>query len=358
MSEPAQSHRGRRVQVEAAPEAPQSATAPQAEQQARRVEQGAEQADMSTPDEREQALDNELQAIPLEPVVQPPRSGLTWRKLLLLGLAVLIPVEMALTLLDALNRSWVLAGLYGLVIVSALVVLAKFCWSEIRALGRLKKLEQQRAGAQRLLSSNQIGEAQAWLKPLLKQHDKAQVSQFMATIQPHFTDQEVLTLYDNTLLQDVDERARSLIAQFASTSALMVAISPMAITDMLAVLWRGVVLIEKISQLYGIKLGYRSRIELYRLLLKQIIFVGASELLSDLAATSLGAELLGKLSARSAQGLSAGVFTARLGYKAMALCRPIPVSKPAAGYLSQTARKLANLLIRQSSDKSDENSKK
>ncbi|MCG7537810.1 TIGR01620 family protein [Pseudoalteromonas sp. OOF1S-7] len=357
MSEPTQSPHGRRVRVEAAPQAAQSTTEPE-QQQARRVEQGTGRASISASDEREQTLDAQLQAIPMEPVVQPHRATLSWRKLLLLGLAVLIPVEMILTLLDALNRSWVLAGLYGLVIVSALVVLAKFCWSEVRALGRLKKLEQQRAGAQRLLSSNQIGEAQTWLKPLLKQHDKQQVSQFMATLQPHFTDREVLALYDKTLLQELDERARQLIAQFASTSALMVAISPMAITDMLAVLWRGVVLIEKISQLYGIKLGYRSRIELYRLLLKQIIFVGASELLSDLAATSLGAELLGKLSARSAQGLSAGVFTARLGYKAMSLCRPIPVSKPAAGYLSQTARKLANLLIRQSSGGSEEAVKK
>lgn len=354
MSEPAQSHRGRRVQVEADPETLHSSAAPEAEQQARRIEQSAEQEGVNTSPAPDQTFDTQLPSLSMEPVTQVSRSGLTWRKLLLLGLAVLIPVEMALTLLDALSRSWVLAALYGFVIVSALAVLCKFCWSEVRALGRLKKLEQQRAGAQRLLSSNQIGEAQSWLKPLLKQHDQQQVSQFMATIQPHFTDREVLALYDKTLLQDVDERARALIAQFASTSALMVAISPMAITDMMAVLWRGVVLIEKISQLYGIKLGYRSRIELYRLLLKQIVFVGASELLSDLAATSLGAELLGKLSARSAQGLSAGVFTARLGYKAMALCRPIPASAPASGYLSQTARKLANLLIRQSTNRSDE----
>ncbi|WP_194868443.1 TIGR01620 family protein [Pseudoalteromonas sp. PPB1] len=357
MSEPAQSPRGRRVRVEAAPQAAQPATEPGDTQQARRIDESAEHIEVGTSHVPEAALDTQLQSLNVETVTKPVSTGLTWRKLLLLGLAILIPVEMGLTLIEALSRSWLLAGLYGVVIVSALAVLGKFCWSEIRALGKLKKLQQQRAGAQRLMSSNQIGEAQTWLKPLLKQHDPHQVSQFMATVQPHFTDQEVLALYDATLLKDLDEQARALIAQFASTSALMVAISPMAITDMLAVLWRGVTLIERISQLYGIKLGYRSRIELYRLLFKQIVFVGASELLSDLAATSLGAELLGKLSARSAQGLSAGVFTARLGYKAMDLCRPIPAKAPAAGYLSQTARQLANLLIRQSPDKSEKTNK-
>jgi putative membrane protein len=37
----------------------------------------------------------------------------------------------------------------------------------------------------------------------------------------------------------------------------------------------------------------------------------------------LSLEMTGKLSARLAQGMGGGLLTARLGYQAMALCRPL-----------------------------------
>ena len=152
-------------------------------------------------------------------------------------------------------------------------------------------------------------------------------------------------LYQTTLLVSKDEQAKAIINQHAKTSALLVSLSPMALLDMLSVLWRGISLIEKISQHYGIKLAYRSRIMLYKQLVKQMLFAGASELVSDLAATSLGAELLGKLSARAAQGLSAGVFTARLGYKTMELCRPLPKLEQKQSLLGQSAQGILSALL-------------
>ena len=172
------------------------------------------------------------------------------------------------------------------------------------------------------------------------------MQEFKATIKAHHTDREVLELYQNTLLNTQDQQAKAIINAHATTRAMLVALSPMALLDMLAVLWRGVHLVEKLSQHYGIRLGYRSRITLYKLLLKQMVFAGAAELVSDLAATSMGAELLSKLSARAAQGLSAGVFTARLGYKAMELCRPLPklANKPnlLQGSIEQIFKALLN----------------
>ncbi|KZN65680.1 hypothetical protein N473_11680 [Pseudoalteromonas luteoviolacea CPMOR-1] len=279
--------------------------------------------------------------------LQPSKSKLGWRHGLVFSLAILIPIELVLTVYGAIQQSVILASAYLLFMVSLIAWSGKFLLREAKALRTLKQLEQRREHALRLLNSNQIGEAQAWLKPVLAKLPKSEVTTFQQSVKSHYTDQEVLQLYEVTVLKTQDEQARKMIADYATTSALMVALSPMAITDMLAVLWRGVSLIEKLSLHYGITLGYRSRIKLYKLLAKQIVFVGASELLSDLAATSLGAELLGKLSARSAQGLSAGVFTARLGYKAMVLCRPIPRMKNKTNFLSDFAKKLTNQLIKQ-----------
>ncbi|KZN66770.1 YcjF family protein [Pseudoalteromonas luteoviolacea] len=270
-----------------------------------------------------------------------------WRHGFLLSLMVLIPIEMGMAIYTALQQSVVLAGIYIVCVVSALGWAGKFLINEVVALRTLKSLEVRREYASRLLNSNQIGEAQNWLAPILKKLPKDTVDEFQASLKSHYTDKEVIQLYEQSVLKNQDDVAKDIISQYATTSALMVALSPMAITDMLAVLWRGVSLVEQLSKHYGVELGYRSRIKLYKLLAKQIVFVGAAELLSDLAATSLGAELLGKLSARSAQGLSAGVFTARLGYKAMELCRPIPRLENKTNFLTTFAKKLTNQLLKQ-----------
>ncbi|WP_440053550.1 TIGR01620 family protein [Pseudoalteromonas sp. T1lg65] len=259
---------------------------------------------------------------------------------------LLVCVELVLTLIESAQQSWYLFSLYCTVAGLALILSGRFFIKEIFALNKLKKQQQLRSDAQRLLESDQIGEAEKWLTPLLKAAPKEPVEKFKSAIKPHHTDKEVIALYQQTVLNEQDLQAKKIIQEHATTSALLVALSPMALVDMLAVLWRGVVLVEKISEHYGLKLAYRSRINLYRLLLKQMVFVGATELVSDLAATSLGAELLGKLSARSAQGLSAGIFTTRLGYKAMELCRPLPRLEHKQSMLKTAITSLGKVLLK------------
>ncbi|KAF7775312.1 putative membrane protein [Pseudoalteromonas citrea] len=317
MSDPQNLRAGRRISTDELHQA-----VPQSMEAGKRIEQALE----NSSSDAEQGAFNERDALEqeLEHTFKPKRTFLTIKKLLLISLVVLVAAEAIYGVIEAFTQSWLLGGLYILVLSLGLVALIRFLFSEYRALKSLSTREHMQSDAQRLLSSTQIGEAQQWLAPLLEQHNPDGVQEFKATIKAHHTDREVLELYQNTLLNTQDQQAKAIINTHATTSAMLVALSPMALLDMLAVLWRGVHLVEKLSQHYGIRLGYRSRITLYKLLLKQMVFAGAAELVSDLAATSMGAELLSKLSARAAQGLSAGVFTARLGYKAMELCRPLP----------------------------------
>ncbi len=65
-----------------------------------------------------------------------------------------------------------------------------------------------------------------------------------------------------------------------------------------------------------------------------MVYAGASELIADFGTEMIGADLLGKLSGRLAQGLGAGMLTARLGVRTMQLCRPIPFDdKPKLGHV-------------------------
>jgi len=139
-----------------------------------------------------------------------------------------------------------------------------------------------------------------------------------------FSDAELLQLYSRLVLTKVDEKAMAEIAKFSTEAVVLVALSPVALIDMLIILWRNLRMINKVALLYGLKLGYWSRIQLIRQVFVNMVYAGASELIADFGSDMIGADLLGKLSGRLAQGLGAGMLTARLGVKTMQLCRPIP----------------------------------
>jgi putative membrane protein len=122
----------------------------------------------------------------------------------------------------------------------------------------------------------------------------------------------------------LDVQARREISRYAAESTLMIAVSPLALVDMAFIAWRNIRLINRIAALYGIELGYFSRIRLFRLVLLNIAFAGASELVREVGMDWISQDLAARLSARAAQGIGAGLLTARLGIKAMELCRPLP----------------------------------
>jgi putative membrane protein len=143
-------------------------------------------------------------------------------------------------------------------------------------------------------------------------------------IQPEYTDIEVIDLYSKEILSSVDQKALDEVAKFSTESVVLIAISPVAIIDMMLMFWRNLRMIDKVAGLYGLKLGYWSRIRLIKHVFINMAYAGASEIIADFGADLLGADLLGKLSGRMAQGLGAGMLTARLGIKTISLCRPIP----------------------------------
>ena len=82
--------------------------------------------------------------------------------------------------------------------------------------------------------------------------------------------------------------------------------------------WRGE------ATAYGVDTGYWGRIALLRDLLRNIALAGAAEVAAELGMDMLGAGITARISTRAAQGLGAGLLTARLGLRAMDACRPIP----------------------------------
>ncbi|MFP3425121.1 TIGR01620 family protein [Pseudoalteromonas sp. SIMBA_162] len=283
--------------------------------------------------------------IDLEPVYKKSKWQ-TLKGVFTISFLVLVLLEFAYSLVFAFQQSVVLGGVYLTAVVSGVLLIGRMLWREYRMLRSLKRNQLHRHEADRLLNSEQVGGALPWLEKLNKHQKLNNFDSFKKQVAQHHSDKEIMTLYANSLLITQDTQAKKLINRFATESALLVALSPIALVDMMAVLWRGTKLIEQIGKIYGIGFGYASRIKLYRMLIKQVMFVGSAELISDLAATALSAELLGKLSGRAAQGVSAGIFTARIGYKAMELSRPLPKLEHKRSLLKGTVQSIAGKILK------------
>ena len=150
------------------------------------------------------------------------------------------------------------------------------------------------------------------------------MQRWQASLHETHNDREVVELYCKLVQPVLDVQARREISRYAAESTLMIAVSPLALVDMAFIAWRNIRLINRIAALYGIELGYFSRIRLFRLVLLNIAFAGASELVREVGMDWISQDLAARLSARAAQGIGAGLLTARLGIKAMELCRPLP----------------------------------
>ncbi|KPH90022.1 MULTISPECIES: TIGR01620 family protein [Pseudoalteromonas] len=282
--------------------------------------------------------------IDIEPVYKKSKWQ-TLKGLFALSFIVLILFEFAFSIVLAFQQSVILGGVYLTAVITGVLLISRLLWREYRMLRSLKRNQLHRHEANRLLNSEQVGGAIPWLEKLNKHQQLDNFENFKNQVATHHSDKEIMSLYANSLLITQDNQAKKLINRFATESALLVALSPIALVDMMAVLWRGTKLIEQIGRIYGIGFGYASRIKLYRMLIKQVMFVGSAELVSDLAATALSAELLGKLSGRAAQGVSAGIFTARIGYKAMELSRPLPRLENKRSLLKGTVQGIASKIM-------------
>ncbi|EXI62974.1 membrane protein [Mannheimia granulomatis] len=134
---------------------------------------------------------------------------------------------------------------------------------------------------------------------------------------------EVLYLFSENVLKPIDKEVKRMISKNAAENAVIVAVSPLAIVDVLLMAARNIALVNKITRAYGMELGYISRLKLFRMVLSNMVFAGATEIATDVGMDFFSQNLTAKLSLRAAQGIGVGLLTARLGIKAMEFCRPI-----------------------------------
>ncbi|WP_375320370.1 YcjF family protein [Aliivibrio logei] len=241
-----------------------------------------------------------------------------------LGLTVWQSVDHVITAIqsaDFLSLGW--AGLISLAAIMGVSAIGRELWT----LRKLKNRAEIQHQVTELIEGNGIGQAKPFCEDLAKKGSTTHTVEYTRwknSIESHHNNAEVFEMYDSMVVAEQDQRAKALISKHAGESALMVAISPLAVVDMLLVAWRNIRLIEQVSQVYSVELGYWGRLRLFKMVLQNMAFAGATEMATDVGVDMLSTGLAGKLSTRAAQGLGIGLLTARFGLKTMNLMRPLP----------------------------------
>lgn len=223
------------------------------------------------------------------------------------------------------SQDW-LASAWLVLLVAIAVLAVSAVLREWRGLRQLKKQRNIQQQTRRMLDNPGVGQAKIFCMQLAKKLPVAPsvVTAWQQQLADHHSDQEVVSLFDQLVLSEVDKKAMALLTNQASACGAMIAISPFALLDMLIVLWRNLHLLAQISACYGLTLSYWGRITLVRQVFRHMLYAGASELMTDAGNYALGSSVTGKVSGKLAQGFGAAVLTSRIGLKAMQLSRPMP----------------------------------
>ncbi|WP_117234659.1 YcjF family protein [Vibrio maerlii] len=266
----------------------------------------------------------------LEKVIRPSykSKGLMAMLTVFVGLVGWQAIDSVITAIQAadwLSLSW--AGFFAALASFGLSGLIKELW-QLRHLRNHFDVQKQ---GEELLALDSFGKAKPFCEALAQQSAIAGKSpsydRWSNSVVSTHTDAEVMDLYDALVVTELDKKAQKIVTKMSGESALLVAASPLAIADMLLVAWRSFKMLDELAKVYGVQLGYWSRLKLFKFTLINMALAGASEIIADASIELLSMDMAGKVSTRAAQGIGVGILTARLGIKAMSLLRPTPWNK-------------------------------
>ncbi|HDZ9204897.1 TPA: TIGR01620 family protein [Vibrio cholerae] len=221
---------------------------------------------------------------------------------------------------DWLSLGW--AGFMSALATLGLGAIGKELW-KLRRLRQHFSVQEQ---AQVLINRDAVGQGESFCRQLATQGaiDNQGYQRWQMALNTSHSDAEILDLYDALVVAEQDKKANQIITRYATEATVLVAISPLAIVDMLLVAWRNFSMIDQLAKVYGVELGYWSRIQLFKAVLLNMALAGATELAIDASVELFSMDLAGQVSARAGQGIGIGILTARLGIKAAGLLRPLP----------------------------------
>ena len=236
--------------------------------------------------------------------------------------------EIYRVVMSTLDQHWLVAtgfiSLMMIVITLGLRLLVNY----FRKSDNQTALNKIRHHADRMKQGQDFGQSSLFIEELkLYYSEKPQavyLQRSLDTLPDYSNGREVIDHLERSFLKPLDQEALRRVSNFSAQTGVVVTISPWASLDMALALWRSLKLIDEVAQVYGIRPSLSNRYRLLKLVLHQLAFVGGSEILIDQLLEEMGGvTLLGLASARAAQGLGAGIYTAKIGLAAIKVSRPV-----------------------------------
>ncbi|MEM9342452.1 MAG: TIGR01620 family protein [Pseudomonadota bacterium] len=251
-----------------------------------------------------------------------------WR---LLGALITMAISLAawdfVTGLIARNAilGWIAVGLVALFVAVCVAIILK----EWASLARLARIDGIHKDAEAARSANDLPRARAVAAKVARLYqNRRDLRWSRETFDRHVSEAfDADTLFDlteRTVLAPLDARATAEVEAAARQVALVTALVPLALADVVAALTANLRMIRRIAEIYGGRGGTLGSWRLTRAVMTHLVATGAVAVGDDLLGTLGGGQLLGKISRRFGEGLVNGALTARVGIAAMEVCRPLP----------------------------------
>ena len=220
---------------------------------------------------------------------------------------------------------YIALGLLGIILFAAIVISLRE-WVGFR---RLRRIDQLREGAIEARTRDDTAAARqtaAALTALYANRPEMRwPCEHLAETTPDQMDAAgLLDLTEATLMATLDTNARREVEAAARQVALLTAVIPLALVDVLAALLTNLRMIRRIAEIYGGRTGTLGNIRLMRGVIAHLIATGAVAVGEDILGSVASGSVLSKLSRRFGEGVVNGALTARLGIAAMDICRPLP----------------------------------
>jgi putative membrane protein len=285
-------------------------------------------------------------------IAHPRRQGIRWEIVALSTGGGLVVLWLTLTL-DSLVRSlflWVSwLGWLGIALVCVLfIAIAVIVGRELAGLLRLKQLARLRLQANEAASKNDRDAAVGMLRSLFSLYgDRPETARGRRLVASHLgaiiDGRDLLVLAERDLIAPLDDRAKLLASAAARRVAVVTAVSPRAVFDVVFVLWQSLRLIRGVADVYGSRPGAFGLFRLTKAVVSHLAITGSIAVGETLLQQIIGHGVAARLSAKLGEGVVNGLMTARIGLSAIDVCRPLPFLAAERPQLRDLTRDLVTL---------------
>jgi putative membrane protein len=274
------------------------------------------------------------------PIVAPrSRRGFRFGALFASGLAGLVSLALGLWVTHLIEALFQAAGGLGdvglLLLALTLFGLAGLAWRELRAIFRQREIGKLSEAIALAHATDDRVAARALVAEMMGLYrDRPETTRGRAETARASHDivdgRDLIAIAERELLAPLDERAKHIVATAAKRVSMVTAISPRAVLDFFFAAAQLVVMVRKISGIYGGRPGFLGFLSVIKSVGAHLALTGGMAAGDSLLQQVVGHGIASRISARLGEGVLNGLMTTRVGLAAIAACRPSPfLSRPA-----------------------------